>query len=80
MFDSVSYDNIPSFQELYGMNGKSNYRKQAERNLERAVCNGQMSISDYYTRKMEIQHSSIAGIDDGHSCTRGVSHAQNSQG
>ena len=53
------------------MNGKSNYRKQAERNLERAVCHGQMSISDYYTRKQEIQQASIAGIDDGHSCTGG---------
>ncbi len=53
------------------MTGKGSYKKQAERNLEKAVCNGQMSISDYYTRKMEIQQCSVGGVDDGHSCTRG---------
>lgn len=59
-------------QEMYGMNSKGNYKRQAEKNLDKAVCNGQLSISDYYTRKAEILQSSVAGIDDGHSCTKGI--------
>ena len=53
------------------MNSKSNYKKQAERNLERAVAQGQMTVSDYYTKKAEVQTSNVGGVDDGHSCTKG---------
>ncbi len=48
-----------------------NYKKQAERTLERAVSNGQMTVSEYYTKKAEVQSSNSGGVDDGHSCTRG---------
>ena len=63
--------NLLILQDLYGMNSKSNYKKQAERNLERAVAQGQMTVSDYYTKKAEVQTSNVGGVDDGHSCTKG---------
>ena len=59
---------------MYGMNSKSDFNKQSEKNMERAVTNGQMSISDYYNRKTELQQASISGVDDGHSCTKGKEH------
>ena len=47
------------------------YKKQAERTLERAVCNGQLTVAGYHSKKAEVQSSNSGGVDDGHSCTKG---------
>lgn len=49
------------------------FRSLACQELERAVCSGSMSISDFYSRKGEMQQESVTGMDDGHSCTKGLS-------
>ena len=56
---------------MYGAKGNSNYKKQANQNLDRAVYSGQMTISDYYSKKIEVQQSVTTSVDDGHSCTKG---------
>ena len=56
---------------MYGVAGKGNYQKQAEEDLDRAVIKGQLNVTDYYARKADILQSTAAGVDDGHSCTRG---------
>ena len=52
-------------------NKGGNYKKQAERTLERAVCNGEMTVAEYFSKKVEVQCSNAGGVDDGHSCTKG---------
>ena len=56
---------------MYGVAGKGNYQKQAEEDLDRAVIKGQLNVSDYYARKADLLQSTAAGIDDGHSVTKG---------
>ena len=52
-------------------NKGGNYKKQAERTLDRAVCNGKITMAEYYNKKVEVQCSNAGGVDDGHSCTKG---------
>ncbi|XP_074650837.1 zinc finger-containing ubiquitin peptidase 1-like [Tubulanus polymorphus] len=59
-------------QAMYGMDNKTDFVKQTEKNLERAVVRGDMSISDYYAKKLDIQQANTLGVDDGHSCTKGI--------
>jgi len=62
-----------TLQDEFGMaEDQGGYRKQAEKSLERAVCDGQLSIADYYTHRYDTSQAVGAGIDDGNSCTKGV--------
>jgi glycine betaine/choline ABC-type transport system substrate-binding protein len=58
---------------MYGMDNKTDFIKQSEKQMERAVYNGQMSITDFYSRKGDLQQANAIGVDDGHSCTKGES-------
>ena len=60
------------FQALYGMSDGTPYKKQYEKNLEKAVASGSMSVVDYYERKTEFKQATAKGVDDGSSCTRGI--------
>ncbi|XP_064612047.1 zinc finger-containing ubiquitin peptidase 1-like [Liolophura sinensis] len=72
---SEQLDEQKQFEKLqaqFGMDNKNNYKKQYELNLERAVCKGQISMNEFYSHKTSLVHSGVNGIDDGHSCTKGV--------
>lgn len=53
------------------MDGKNSYKKQSQKNLEKAVSSGQLSITEYYNRMIETTEASVTGVDDGHSCSKG---------
>ncbi|XP_046374350.1 zinc finger-containing ubiquitin peptidase 1-like [Haliotis rufescens] len=59
-------------QAMYGMDEKASYKQQYEKSLERAVWKGDLTISEFYQQKTRLQASDMNGVDDGHSCTRGI--------
>ena len=54
------------------MDCKTTYRQQAERCLNRAMCSGNLSLSEYNNHRTDIQQSALSGVDDGHSATQGT--------
>lgn len=48
------------------------YRKQMERNMERAVSRGQMVPAEFHRKKAEMLESLASGVDDGRSKTSGL--------
>ncbi|XP_064628729.1 zinc finger-containing ubiquitin peptidase 1-like isoform X2 [Lineus longissimus] len=65
-------EEFKKLQAMYGMDNKTDFIKQSEKGMERAVYNGQMSIGDFYSRKGDLQQANAIGVDDGHSCTKGI--------
>ncbi|ESO84115.1 hypothetical protein LOTGIDRAFT_211070 [Lottia gigantea] len=61
-----------TLQAMYGMDGKTDYKQQYEKNLERAVWNGHLSIPEYHKQKTNLKSNDLNGVDDGHSCTKGI--------
>lgn len=59
-------------QAQYGMDNQGNFREQSITNMQRAVYAGEMSVADYYNRQVELCIAERDGIDDGHSCTKGL--------
>ena len=59
-------------QAMYGMVDGSSYKKQYEKNLERAVAKGDMSVPEFHEQKTKLRCHDLSGVDDGHSCTRGT--------
>lgn len=59
-------------QAMYGMVDGTPYTKAYETNLERAVANGDMTVVEFHERKTGFKYADSRGIDDGHSCTKGV--------
>ncbi|XP_052809792.1 zinc finger-containing ubiquitin peptidase 1-like [Mya arenaria] len=60
-------------QAMYGMvDGNTPYKRKYEKNLERAVANGDMTITEFHERKIGFKYADSRGIDDGNSCTKGV--------
>lgn len=57
---------------MYGMKGNSSYKKQYERILENSFTKGELSITEYHLRKQSMKTKDLAGMEDGHSCTKGV--------
>ncbi|KAL7646687.1 UNVERIFIED_CONTAM: hypothetical protein RMT77_001940 [Armadillidium vulgare] len=56
----------------YGMDNEGNFSQQSISNMQRAVYAGEMSVSDYYERKIELKVAEQNGVDDGRSCTKGL--------
>ncbi len=48
-----------------------NFKKQADRVMERDVCRGQMTLADFYMKKWQFAHATSSGVDDGQTCTKG---------
>ena len=67
----IEYVALNVIQEQYGLKANKGYRSQTEQHLERQVFTGNLTISDFFTRKGEAQQESLSGVDDGHSCTKG---------
>ncbi|KFM75962.1 Zinc finger with UFM1-specific peptidase domain protein, partial [Stegodyphus mimosarum] len=59
-------------QAQYGMDNQGNFKEQSITNMQRAVYAGEMSVADYYNRQMELCIAEREGVDDGHSCTKGL--------
>lgn len=60
----------------YGMeedtpDGSRGYSGQAARGLRHAVYAGQLSVADYYERRVGLRRAEAGGVDDGSSCTQG---------
>ena len=54
------------------MDNQGNFREQSLTNMQKAVYAGEMSVSDYYERQIELRAAEQNGIDDdGSSCTKG---------
>lgn len=56
----------------YGMDNQGNFREQSVTNMQRAVYAGEMSVSDYYERQLDLRAAESCGVDDGSSVTRGI--------
>ncbi|XP_049853497.1 zinc finger-containing ubiquitin peptidase 1-like isoform X1 [Schistocerca gregaria] len=56
----------------YGMDNQGNFREQSLTNMQKAVYAGEMSVSDYYERQIELRAAESNGVDDGSSCTKGL--------
>ena len=56
---------------MYGMVDGTPYRKQYERNLERAVASGDLTVVEFHERKNGFKQADARGIDDGSSYTKG---------
>lgn len=54
------------------MDNQGNFREQSVTNMQRAVYAGEMSVSDYYERTLDLRAAESCGIDDGSSVTRGL--------
>lgn len=53
------------------MDEQGNYGQQAARGLRRAVYTGELSVRDYYERRIGLRRAESDGIDDSTSCTKG---------
>lgn len=56
----------------YGMDNQGNFRQQSLTNMQRAVCSGELTITDYYEKQMELRMAENYGIDDQSSCTKDI--------
>lgn len=54
------------------MDNQGNFREQSLTNMQRAVCSGELTITDYYERQQELRQAEHSGIDDQSSCTKGL--------
>ncbi|KAL5010917.1 hypothetical protein ScPMuIL_013222 [Solemya velum] len=61
-----------ALQAMFGMTEGTTYKKQYERNLDRAVLKGDLTVPEYHERKHNLKFHDLNGIDDGHSVTKGV--------
>ena len=48
------------------------YKKQYEKNLEKAVASGDMTVVEFHERKNGFKQADSKGVDDGTSCTKGM--------
>ncbi|KAL6467441.1 hypothetical protein MHYP_G00231180 [Metynnis hypsauchen] len=59
-------------QKVFGMDNSGGYRRQMERNMERAVSRGQMAPAEFHRKRAEMMESLASGADDGRTRTTGV--------
>nr|CAI5858441.1 unnamed protein product [Callosobruchus analis] len=67
------------FEQLraqYGMDDQGNFREQSVHNMQRAVFAGEMSVTDYYERTLDLREAESSGVDDGSSVTRSIGSEQ----
>uniref|UniRef100_A0A0B7AIP2 C2H2-type domain-containing protein n=1 Tax=Arion vulgaris TaxID=1028688 RepID=A0A0B7AIP2_9EUPU len=48
------------------------YKRHYEKNLERAVTKGEMSVTDYHEQKLLMAETDMMGVDNGSTRTRGL--------
>lgn len=57
---------------MYGMNTRLTARQQFDRDLQRAVSAGSMTVSEFLERKASQTKSSESGVDDGYTRVTGA--------
>ncbi|KAF4103036.1 zinc finger-containing ubiquitin peptidase 1 isoform X2 [Onychostoma macrolepis] len=65
-------EDFKKLQKQFGLDNSGGYRKQMERNMERAVSRGQMVPAEFHKKKAEMLESLASGVDDGRSKTSGL--------
>lgn len=68
-------EDFKKLQKQFGLDNSGGYRKQMERNLDRAVSRGQMLPADFHRKRAEMLESLASGVDDGGSKTSGLMEA-----
>lgn len=61
-----------ALQDMYGMTEGRNYKRQYEKNLEKAVSKGDITVVEYHQQVANMKGRELHGVDDGHSCTKGI--------
>jgi hypothetical protein len=56
---------------MFGMVEGTPYKKKFEKNLEKAVAKGDMTVVEFQERKNGFKFAEARGVDDGTSCTKG---------
>ncbi|KAG7469955.1 hypothetical protein MATL_G00134190 [Megalops atlanticus] len=70
--DKREAEEFKKLQRQFGLDGSGGYRKQIERNLERAVSRGHMAPAEFHRKRAEVMESLASGIDDGRTRTLGL--------
>uniref|UniRef100_A0A8C2DHH1 Zinc finger-containing ubiquitin peptidase 1 n=1 Tax=Cyprinus carpio TaxID=7962 RepID=A0A8C2DHH1_CYPCA len=65
-------EDFKKLQKQFGLDNSGGYRKQMERNMERAVSRGHMVPAEFHRKKAEMLESLASGVDDGRSKTSGL--------
>ncbi|XP_048008433.1 zinc finger-containing ubiquitin peptidase 1 isoform X2 [Megalobrama amblycephala] len=68
-------EDFKKLQKQFGLDNSGGYRKQMERNMERAVSRGQMVPAEFHRKRAEMLESLASGVDDGRSKTSGLMEA-----
>ncbi|XP_025097757.1 zinc finger with UFM1-specific peptidase domain protein-like [Pomacea canaliculata] len=68
----VDANQLEQQKTKYGMNTRLTARQQFDRDLERAVSAGSMTVSEFLERKASQTKSSQSGVDDGYTRVTGV--------
>ncbi|XP_052000422.1 zinc finger-containing ubiquitin peptidase 1 [Xyrauchen texanus] len=65
-------EDFKKLQRQFGLDNSGGYRKQMERNMERAVSRGQILPAEFHRKRAEMLESLASGVDDGRSKTSGL--------
>lgn len=65
-------EEFKKLQKQFGLDSSGGYRKQMERNMERAVSRGQMVPAEFHRKRAEMLESLASGVDNGRSKTSGL--------
>ncbi|KAI5713056.1 hypothetical protein M8J75_013421 [Diaphorina citri] len=56
----------------YGMDNDGNFNQQSLANMEKAVYSGELSVADYYEKRIFLRNAESHGFDDCSSCTKDI--------
>ncbi|KAJ8290912.1 hypothetical protein GJAV_G00019120 [Gymnothorax javanicus] len=65
-------EEFKKLQKQFGLDGRGGYRKQMERNMEKAVSRGHMGPAEFHRKRAEVMESLASGVDDGKTRTSGL--------
>ncbi|KAG9278334.1 zinc finger with UFM1-specific peptidase domain protein isoform X1 [Astyanax mexicanus] len=65
-------EDFRQLKKVFGLDNSGGYRRQLERNMERAVSRGHMDPAEFHQKRAEMMESLASGVDDGRSRTNGV--------
>ncbi|XP_041844101.1 zinc finger-containing ubiquitin peptidase 1 isoform X2 [Melanotaenia boesemani] len=65
-------EQFKKLQKHFGLDGSGGYRRQMERNMERAVASGLLEPAQFHSKRAEMMESLASGVDDGRTRTQGV--------
>lgn len=54
------------------MDNDGNFKEQSIRNMQKAVVSGELSVTDFYEKQVELKMAENHGVDDGSSSIFGT--------